>query len=411
MSGEFSPRQAEWATEYRTERQRWRPKPAMEPVTAKMNGHAQPLPTVVAATRLGKATTREFLDPRSELLPARNVILLGGDGGTGKSLLALQLALACTTGTDWLGLEVMQGPVVYFSAEDDQDEIDRRLDAICAAEDIHLDVAFELHILPLAGEDAALVTESHRAMRLQKTPLFRDLAATVEALTPMLLILDNLADVYSGNENNRSLVKAFVSMLRGLCLMYDCTVLMLGHPSLSGIQSGSGMSGSTAWSNSVRSRIYLKRPDGADLAADDDNARILEVMKANYGPVGQRLELKWKNGRFVRETPQNAWDRVTTADLERLQERFRAGFWRVNEQAAEWGGYAVAEILDMDVGRGIAAKERSKEQNRSRQNVRTYLAAWLRNGAVHVVNSFDAYRRPVQFFSDRPQARKNGEML
>ncbi|HEY9147871.1 MAG TPA: AAA family ATPase, partial [Gammaproteobacteria bacterium] len=38
-----------------------------------------------------------------DLIPARNVTLLYGDGGTGKSLLALQLAVAVALGRPWLG--------------------------------------------------------------------------------------------------------------------------------------------------------------------------------------------------------------------------------------------------------------------------------------------------------------------
>jgi hypothetical protein len=45
--------------------------------------------------------------------------------------------------------------------------------------------------------------------------------------------------------------------LRGLALETSSTALLLAHPSLSGMASGSGTSGSTAWSNSVRSRLYL----------------------------------------------------------------------------------------------------------------------------------------------------------
>ena len=51
---------------------------------------------------------------------------------------------------------------------------------------------------------------------------------------------------------SRTQAKQFVGMLRGIALRFDCVVMMLAHPSLTGINSGSGASGSTAWSNSVR---------------------------------------------------------------------------------------------------------------------------------------------------------------
>ena len=69
------------------------------------NGGAPPLIEVGAF--IGKpAPDRLFLD-KDHLLPLRNVVLLGGDGGTGKSLAALQLALACATALpDWIGIGV-----------------------------------------------------------------------------------------------------------------------------------------------------------------------------------------------------------------------------------------------------------------------------------------------------------------
>jgi hypothetical protein len=80
---------------------------------------------------------RVFLD-RAELMPNRNVVLLGGDGSTGKSLLAMQLAVAVASETPWIGIDVGFGPVVYLSCEEDQNEIHNRLFEIASAEGIDL---------------------------------------------------------------------------------------------------------------------------------------------------------------------------------------------------------------------------------------------------------------------------------
>jgi hypothetical protein len=36
------------------------------------------------------------------------------------------------------------------------------------------------------------------------------------------------------------------------------SVVLIAHPSLTGINTGTGISGSTQWHNSVRARFYLK---------------------------------------------------------------------------------------------------------------------------------------------------------
>ena len=65
---------------------------------------------------------REWVVPNR--IPAGVVTVLGGEGGIGKSQIALQLAVAAATGTAFLGAPVKRGPAVYIACEDDRDEIE-----------------------------------------------------------------------------------------------------------------------------------------------------------------------------------------------------------------------------------------------------------------------------------------------
>jgi RecA-family ATPase len=81
-------------------------------------------------------------------------------------------------------------------------------------------------------------------------------------------------------------------------------ILLLAHPSLTGMNTGSGLSGSTAWHNSVRDRMYFSKiKAGGNSAADevipDDGLRQLVVMKNNYGPENERVRLRYRDGLFV----------------------------------------------------------------------------------------------------------------
>ncbi|TPI51712.1 MULTISPECIES: AAA family ATPase [unclassified Mesorhizobium] len=362
---------------------------------------SEPLPPLAsssAAIYAGIAPPpRAFVDSAS-LIPCRNITLLSGDGSTGKSLLALQLAVAIAAETKWLGMEVTCGAVLYMSAEDDQTEIHNRLYEISLADGVDLANAANLEIVYLAGQDATLALEG-RSGRLTTTRLFDQLDAKLGEIGPVLLILDNLADIFSGNENNRSLVKHFVGLLRGLAMKHDCAILLLGHPSLSGMSSGTGTSGSTAWSNSVRSRLYLRREADEHGNEADETQRILEVKKINYGPKGQPYGLRWRDGRFVRADPPKPFDDVSVADLERVQHAFAAHAYRASEQSPDWGGYVVADLLDLDVGRNIGRAERSIEQNRARAKVRTILAIWLRSKAISIVTRRTEQRELKQFYT------------
>lgn len=342
---------------------------------------------------------RQFLDG-ADLFPARNVVLLSGDGGVGKSLLALQLALSISTAIPWLGIEMASGPVVYLSAEDDETEVANRVKEIARVESIDLNEAASLVMIYMAGEDATLGFENGRTGTVKSTELYERLDATLDWYGPVLLILDNLADVYAGDENHRSAVKHFIGLLRKLAVRHDCVVLLLAHPSLAGMASGSGLSGSTAWNNSARSRLYLRRDtDGAGYEADK-TVRVLETMKANYGPMGATIDLRWEDGRFLRKSRPQPFDNVGVSHLEQVAKIFGEGDYRVSERSETWGGYVVADVLHLDIGRGIGAEARTREQQLARDKVKIVLGKWASTpgSGIKIVSKPDEHRKLRDYY-------------
>lgn len=277
-------------------------------VARQSHSSGQPVSTETDATEFFCAAdfsamptpTRQWHVPG--FLPAGTVTTLGGDGGTGKSLIALQLAVATALGKDWLGQTIKPGLALFISAEDDRDEIHRRIADIVGAEGVRLNSLKNLTLRSLAGKDALLaVPMPTQSELLTETALFQTMEQWIATHRPALVVLDTLADLFGGNEINRSHARQFIGMLRGLALRNGTTVLLLAHPSLTGIASGSGSSGSTAWNNSVRSRVYLRRLKSNGSIETDPDARELEVMKANYGKSGKVLSLRWRDGVFVAE--------------------------------------------------------------------------------------------------------------
>lgn len=148
----------------------------------------------------------------------------------------------------------------------------------------------------------------------------------LEAERPALLVLDTLADMFPGNGNDKAQVRAFVGLLKRLAIKHDCAVVMLAHPSLSGMASGNGTSGNVAWSCSARSRLYLERVASNGHEADQ-NARILRTMKANYGPKGGEIVMGWKAGVIVADaTPDNLDRMAAGAKAERVFMRLLSDF-------------------------------------------------------------------------------------
>lgn len=199
---------------------------------------------------------REPIPPRDwavpDRIPATNVTLLSGEGAVGKSLPLLQLSAATVLGRDWIGTLPTQGPVLYINCEDDDDEICRRLEGIAQHYNVsRQDMQADLHVLSFAGRSSVLAI-ADRKEQLHPTPLFQQLTHDAQQIGPRLIVVDTVADTFAGQENNRAQTRQFVTMMRGLCLSANAAVILASHPSLTGINSGSGLSGSTAWHNSVR---------------------------------------------------------------------------------------------------------------------------------------------------------------
>lgn len=259
-------------------------------------------------------------------IPDRTVTNLSGDGGSGKTEIILQLIAASSLGLPWFGKEVSAGPSLYYGAEDEAAELHRRLQTIVHVSGKQLSDLAGIRLIPMAGLDAVLA-EPDRKGNLAATAIYPKLVSQAMALRPKLIVIDPSADVFGGDEINRAQVRKFVSMLRALAMEIDCAVLLLSHPSIAGMNTGTGTSGSTAWNNSVRSRLYL------EITSPD--TRVLTVVKANHGRVGEKIEMRWDNGVYVLDTgPDPVADKMLkkTAD-----EVFMAVFSKLTSQGQALG--------------------------------------------------------------------------
>lgn len=226
------------------------------------------------------------------------VALVTGDGGMGKSLLMQQLATAAATNNDWLNIPVKPTRTLAMFCEDTEKELHIRQSFINRHYGIDYSELEAIKYVPRPGLDNILEVFDRNTDRGTKTPLFHELRENVLRHKAQLVILDTAADIYGGNENFRTQVRNFISSLRGLALEIDGGVILTAHPSVSGMASGSGISGSTAWHNSVRARAFLTKPMSADGDDTQTTGRILKFPKNNSGPASGTLNLEWADGVF-----------------------------------------------------------------------------------------------------------------
>lgn len=228
-------------------------------------------------------------------IPAGYTTALYGNGGTGKSLLAQQLMTACATEKPWAGLAVKPCRVLGLFCEDSEEELHRRQDAINRHYGIDFRDLDNMRWVSGVGADNVLMNFSLGAGQLM--PRYLELLKAVKDFKAELVVIDTAADTFGGNENDRSQVRQFIGhALNKMAVEIKGAVLLCAHPSRSGLsQSGDLDGGSTAWSNSVRSRLSLSHAK-AEEGGQETDERVLRRHKANYAARHDEVKLAWERG-------------------------------------------------------------------------------------------------------------------
>jgi RecA-family ATPase len=222
------------------------------------------------------------------------------------------------------------------------------------------DVRANLYLLSFAGEDCLLGVPD-RGGKIVPTPLFNRLLEAARDIRPKHVGIDTSADVFGGNEIDRAQVRQFVGLLRKLAIAADSSVVLLCHPSLQGINSGSGISGSTGWHNSVRARMYLKSPSPEDGEQPDSGLRELVFKKNNYGPISQSVVLRYRDGLFLPEPTLSTLDKA--ARDQKIDEAFVALLRKFSEQhrplspSKNAGNYAPTVMAENPDGKAFTKRD------------------------------------------------------
>lgn len=233
-----------------------------------------------------------------DYMPAGHVTLLGGHGGAGKSVFGLMLAASIAAGERFLGKPTFRARVLFFSAEDPKQMVLQRLAKICKTLMLDADLVRErLRVLDATDADAPALFHETRPLGIRTgatTAAYQALREYVDANEVDVLIVDNASDVYDGDEINRAMVRAFVRSLARLVRKRGGAVLLLAHVDKATSRNGSAStntesySGSTAWHNSVRSRLFL--------LATGDKRFELQHQKSQFGLMQEPLALLWPEG-------------------------------------------------------------------------------------------------------------------
>jgi hypothetical protein len=239
-------------------------------------------------------------------IPQGEAGFLSAGGGTGKTTVAHQLAVSVVARLpDFYGRSLMHGPVVFLAFEDRQRDYHLRLEAIAEHYGITEPARLkDLHGFPLPEREAlqnfdpALwIVDPRNKKLLIPTPLWDDLLEIIDEVRPVLVILDNRAMLYYGDDLDRAhATQVMFRYLRvAVCARFDTTVLLIDHPSQSGQKKGDGQFGVGGWHNSGRFSLfldYIRDKVAGDEIIHDQLLRTLRKTKINSGRLGEEIQLK-----------------------------------------------------------------------------------------------------------------------
>jgi RecA-family ATPase len=276
----------------------------------KVNGAAPPPRTI---TTIDFASMPEVEPPPRRFvvggwLPVPCLSSCYGGPGIGKSMIAQQLATCVVAGREFFGCAVARSPVLGIFGEDDSEELQRRQWRINQACGLKFADLADLHLEGAAGLDNMLCGFPGGAPKIG--PLYEPLIAKANELKAGLIILDNRAQMFLGNENDRSQATYSANLAAGIARTIGGCVLLLGHDAKS---AESEYSGSTAWDAVTRSRWWLHRVENGK---NEEPDLVLERRKTNYAPPDS-IKLVWRDGVLFASDARH----MTQADLLALKMR------------------------------------------------------------------------------------------
>ena len=211
-----------------------------------------------------------------ELLPLSGVGMIFGDSGSGKTFMALDLALSVARGEPWRGLQVEKRRVLYVAAEGGV-SFSHRLEAYARFHGV-------------TGEDLDFSVIRKEAPNFSDAVDVKWILRRAQEGEPCgLIVIDTLAQVTPGCDENA--VKDMGVIMRRctqLAALTGSLVLLIHH---SGKDPGRGARGSSAIRGALDFEACVTRKKDGEEGGDDKEG-VLKITKQRAGEAGRAWAFK-----------------------------------------------------------------------------------------------------------------------
>lgn len=241
------------------------------------------------------------------ILQERVVTTLTAIGGGGKSVLSLIIAAHLAVGKSFLGMPVLRkGKSIVYNAEDDLEEMSRRLIAVCEVYDLDLSIVRH-HVALVSGDDVPLKVTKNTPPIVDSEKVNELIKAASDPEVVMICV-DPVAEIHTAQENDNMQMNYVMGVLRMIARMTDTAVFAIFHtgkPPVASANAWVGQQGATRGASSIgaSARVALtlfpaSESDAEDIGIPKDQRGYyvrLDGAKATFSsPAARKTRwLKW----------------------------------------------------------------------------------------------------------------------
>lgn len=274
----------------------------------------------------------------SGVLRKGHKLLLAGPSKAGKSFMLMNLAICIAEGRPFLGLQCMQGKVLYINMEIDKATCIHRFADIYKLNEMECLCASNIDIWNLRGKAVPMDVLAPRLIHRAAKKGY------------IAIILDPLYKVITGDENNASDMAKFCNQFDRICSELECSLIYCHHHS-------KGAQGH---------KSAIDRASGSGVFARDPDA-LLDLMEINPKDVGYTLPegatSAWRMSFTLREFP----------PMKSLETVFR---YPVHEYAEGLEGAGEKYGADEDVKRKRSAATRREQKQERVDGLLNFIENW-----------------------------------
>ncbi|WP_426442047.1 AAA family ATPase [Bradyrhizobium genosp. P] len=337
-----------------------------------------------------------------------------GGGGRAKTTFGIYEAVCMAAGFDIATKTPSPGGALRVwvcNGEEDQDELDRRVAAVC-----------QRYGISQADLGDRLLVQSVRDNPLRLAALVNNRPVVDETVKSYMVdvinrndidvfTVDPLVSFHAVIENDNSHMDVLIKEGFGAIASQTDTAGEVFHhtgklrpgQTDATVEDGRGASAIVWAVRSARVFNFMTPEEAAKLGLSEDERRLhirITNGKANMGPLGKAKWMKLvvenlANGDAVAVasswSPPDPFKNVTTADMELARTLAATGEYRADMRSPKWIGYALAKHFDLPI------VHKGNNQPKDLERLKTIIKTWLSNKVLKIEERKDEEGKSREF--------------